>query len=210
AQSEGPIGRRRMAFAQSGDSLYIQGGFSIQSYSSQFQSLDLSKSWPTSAPAWSMLPDGPSVTHHAMVRVAPQHSAGLGGGKQGYLLLIGGAFQGAATQPFFNAYDLESRVWSSVPVSATSTATPYTALEGHTAVSDPDTGLVYIVGGYWTGGIYNALMVFDPSNRSIVSLQSEAAQTASLTDVAAIWSSVRKTVLTFGGSRAPPSNPDGL
>ncbi|KAG0322082.1 hypothetical protein BGZ97_008831 [Linnemannia gamsii] len=53
----------------------------------------------------------------------------------------------------------------------TSPPAPYSGLEGQTAVSDPNTGLIYVIGGFWnldgklptTIGINNFLTVIDPT-----------------------------------------------
>ncbi|KAG0370881.1 hypothetical protein BGZ54_003011, partial [Gamsiella multidivaricata] len=202
-KAQAPLARRRMAFAQDDSKLYIQGGFGSQTFTAQFNALDLSTSWTTASPAWSLLQNGPPASHHAMVVVSPQHAAGLGAGKQGYLLSSGGT--GALT--FFSTYDLQGATWTNL--APTAVKPPYTGLEGHAAVSDPTTGLVYLVGGYFGNTTYNDITVFDPSTRKVV-LQQAATANTSLTDVAAVWSTVRKTVLTFGGSRAPPAASNGI
>ncbi|KAF9912690.1 hypothetical protein EC991_009426 [Linnemannia zychae] len=162
----------------------------------QFNSLDLTTAWTTARPAWSTLALGPVVSHHAMVAVKPEHGAGLGGSSKGYLLSIGGNPANAAA--FWVAYDLEAGTWKNIPTAIPNT---YTGLEGHSAVADPDTGLVYIVGGFYSNTTQNLLTVFDPKTATVVSSQA-ATDSSNRTDVAAVWSTVRKSVLTFGGSRA--------
>ncbi|KAG0292497.1 hypothetical protein BGZ98_002559, partial [Dissophora globulifera] len=200
-----------MAFVQSDNKLYIQGGFGITDYITQLNLLDLSTSWPTSAPAWTLLRDGPTLSHHGLVLAKPPRAAGLGAGKQGYLISIGGASPTNATGPsnatrFWNDYDLQAGTWATF---TSGTTPPFPGLEGHASVMDPNSGLVYIIGGYFSNTTYNALTVFDPSTKAIVSQQAANANT-SLTDVAAVWSSVRSTILTFGGSRAPPATSNGI
>ncbi|KAI1309981.1 hypothetical protein EDD11_003930 [Mortierella claussenii] len=207
--AQAPVPRRRVAYAQEGDSLYIQGGFTSTTYSAQFNALDLSAAWQLDAPAWKFYKDGPLLTHHDLVYVAAEHSAGLGSGKNGYLLTIGGMSQKSATIPvpaFYNSYDLETATWAAVQ---TTTPSSYPLLEGHAAAVDPATGLVYIIGGY-NNGTYNGLIIFDPASRTLVSQQAASGNATSLTDAAAVWSTVRKSVLTFGGSRAPLAVTDGL
>ncbi|KAF9352356.1 hypothetical protein BGX26_009820 [Mortierella sp. AD094] len=197
-----------MAFTKVDTKFFIQGGFVFQgntgNYTSQFVDLDLSTSWTTSSPIWDMLPTGgPLVSHHAMVYVAPEHAAALGTGKKGYLLTIGGS--APPTMPsFWNTYDLDLGIWA-----APNFPTPYQALEGHTAVSSPTTGLVYIIGGFWNvtntvplaPAVNNSITVFNPVTGTIVH-QSLASPQESLTDASAVWSNVTNTILVFGGSRA--------
>ncbi|KAF8928249.1 hypothetical protein BGZ58_009792 [Dissophora ornata] len=190
-----PTSTRRTGFAQLNDALYIEGGFDSDT-TTQFVSLDLSTSWSSSTPAWSILPGGQSAAHLALAPI----SSTANGGAKGSLMAIGG--MGAPS--FFSFYDVSAGSWSNM----TTVKPPYTYLEGQAAVSDPNTGLVYIVGGYGNN-TYNQLSVYDPNARSMVS-QAAATAATSLTDVGAVWVSSRNTVLTFGGSRAPPANTSGL
>ncbi|KAG0286990.1 hypothetical protein BGZ98_004843, partial [Dissophora globulifera] len=190
-----PIGSRRVGFTTLNDALYIEGGFDTDT-SSQFFSIDLSTSWPTSSPAWSTLKNGQSAAHLALAPI----SAASNGGSKGSLLTIGGMGNVA----FFGSYDIGGKAWSNL----TTVKPPYTYLEGQAAASDPNTGLVYIIGGFGNN-TFNQLSVFDPKTRSTVS-QASATAATSLTDVGAVWVSSRNTVLTFGGSRAPPADTVGL
>ncbi|KAG0001878.1 hypothetical protein BGZ80_010669 [Entomortierella chlamydospora] len=193
-----------MAFTKVDTKFFIQGGFSNGNFTSQFVDLELSASWTTSSPIWDTLPTGgPLVSHHTMVYVAPEHAAALGTGKKGYLLTIGGS--APPTLPsFWNTYDLDSGTWA-----ARNFSTPYQALEGHTAVSSPTTGLVYIIGGFWNvtntvpvaPAVNNSITIFNPVTGTIVH-QSLASPQESLTDASAVWSNVTNTILVFGGSRA--------
>lgn len=194
--AQAPAARRRLAFTQYNNALFIQGGFTSQQAIGQFNSLDLKTAWKTSSPSWSNLAVGPVISHHVMVAVKPEHGAGFGGGAQGYFLTIGG--NPATPGLFMTAYDIQAGAWKASP---TPLPGNYTGLEGHAAVSDPDTGLVYIVGGFYGTTTENFLTVFDPKTATVVSSQ-PATDANNRTDVAAVWSSKRKTVLTFGGSRA--------
>ncbi|KAF9149668.1 hypothetical protein BG015_008531 [Linnemannia schmuckeri] len=194
--AQAPAARRRLAFTQYNDILYIQGGFTPTQAIGQFNSLDFKTAWKTSTPSWSNLAVGPVISHHTLVAVKPEHGAGLGGGTQGYLLSIGG--NPATPGAFWTAYDFQTGSWKAIP---TPLPGNYTGLEGHTAVVDPDTGLVYVVGGFYGNTTANFLTVFDPKTATVVSSQA-ATDANNRTDVAAVWSSRRKTVLTFGGSRA--------
>ncbi|KAG0249994.1 hypothetical protein BG011_008735 [Mortierella polycephala] len=196
---EAPVGNRRMGYAQLNDVLYVQGGFDSDTLSHLF-SLDLSTSWSVPSVPWTKLRDGQSTSHLALVPV----DAASNGGSQGSLLAIGG--MGNPTLPaFFSQFDVGAGSWSNL----TSVKSPYPHLEGHAAVSDPNTGLVYLVGGSGDNDAYNLLTVYDPRSRSMVSHQPATAAN-SITDAAAVWSSVRNTILTFGGTRAPPATVQGM
>ncbi|KAF9346862.1 hypothetical protein BGX34_003557 [Mortierella sp. NVP85] len=106
--------------------------------------------------------------------------------------------------PFFSSYDVGTESWQML----STVKAPYTYLEGHSAVSDPHTGLVYIVGGYGNS-TYNLLSVYDPKTKALVS-QASATAATSLTDIGAVWLNSRNTILTFGGTRATPAVPQGL
>ncbi|KAG0042936.1 hypothetical protein BGZ83_012013 [Gryganskiella cystojenkinii] len=205
-----PAPRRLVVSAKYNNKLYLQGGHEQLDYTGQLMSLDLSVNWTTSQGAWTTtgLPDGPSTSRHGMVAVPPQFSAGLGPSTQGYLLLIGSSNNVTAT--FWNSFDLQTNIWSSVVVTAQAPtpANTYPHLQGQTAVTDPNTGLVYVIGGFWNT-TYNRLMIMNPANKTL--LHNEAAanvNTSSLTSASAVWSTVRKTILVFGGSRV--INPNQL
>ena len=197
--AQAPVARRRLAYVQHNNQLYLQGGIAQAGLSNQFNALDLTKPWSTASPSWSMLGGGNWVSHHTMVAVKPEHAAGLGSGAQGYLLSIGG--NPASNDGFWSTYDIQAGTWANL-----TTPAPYIGLEGQAAVSDPSTGQVYIVGGYYTDAatnttVTNRLTVFDPTSNSVV-LQQAATDKTNLTGAAVVWSTKRNTILLFGGSRA--------
>ncbi|KAF9576160.1 hypothetical protein EC968_010283 [Mortierella alpina] len=195
--AQAPVGSRRMGFTQLNSMLYIQGGFDT-STTGQFVSLDLSKSWTVSAPAWTTLKDGQSTSHLALASV----SAAASGGRSTAGTII--AMGGINNPPFFNSYELSSGTWNNIA----GLKPPYATLEGHAAVTDPNTGLVYMIGGNSTNA-FNQISVYDPKSQAMVSQHSATAAT-SLTDVGAVWSTARNSILMFGGSRAPPADTKGL
>lgn len=204
--------RRRTAYAQTPNDtrLYIQGGLPIGTgYTPEFNELDLTKPWSTSSPAWTLLPPGLPNYHHVLVYVKPEHSAGLGGavaGSQGYLFSIGG--NTVPSVNFWAYYNIQARQWTPL----LSPPAPYTGLEGQTAVSDPNTGLIYVIGGFWnldgklptTILINNFLTVIDPTQTTGTRIvgQTPATGMNNLTGAVAVWSTMRRSVLVFGGSRA--------
>lgn len=205
-----PSPRRLPAFAKINDKLYIQGGFNQTTYTGQLLSLDLSLNWPSSAPAWDLtLPDGIATSRHGMAAIAPKFSAGLGTSTQGYLLLAGSSNN--ITAAFWNAYDIQQKKWSPVtvtPKAPLTAANTYPHLQGQSVVTDPGTGLVYVVGGFWNT-TYNRLMIMDPSTSTLLHFET-ANSTASLSSESAVWSTAKNTILVFGGSLAPPNVATGF
>lgn len=196
-----PMSRRRAAFTQYNNQFFIQGGIpATAGGTGDLSALILNSSWPTASPAWTTLASGNWVWHHAMVSVRPEHSAGLGStSTKGFLLTVGG--YPPPLNAFFSVYNLQTGTWANL-----TTMSPYTGLEGHTAVADPATGLVYIMGGYYNlnppnPSVGNLLTVFDPKTGTVVS-RVEATNANNMTGASALWSSRRKTVLLFEGSRA--------
>ncbi|KAF9551799.1 hypothetical protein EC957_004122 [Mortierella hygrophila] len=131
-----------------------------------------------------------------MVPVKPEHSAGLGStSTKGFLLSVGG--YPPPLNAFFSAYNLQTGSWTNL-----TTPSPYTGLEGHTAVADPATGLVYVMGGFYnTPKVGNLLTVFDPKTAAVMQ-RMEATDANNMTGGSAVWSTRRKTLLLFEGSRA--------
>ncbi|KAF9088437.1 hypothetical protein BGX23_007374 [Mortierella sp. AD031] len=136
-----------------------------------------------------------------MVYIKPEHSAGLGGGTKGYLLSIGG--YPPPSDAFWAAYNLETGTWANL-----TTPAPYTSLEGHSAVVDPSTGLVYVMGGFngdktsfrENSTVSNLLTVFDPKTAKVVE-QTPATIADNMTGASVLWSTRRNSVLRFRGSR---------
>ncbi|KAF9088438.1 hypothetical protein BGX23_007375 [Mortierella sp. AD031] len=197
--AQSPIARRRLAYVQYNNQLYLQGGITQAGVSNQLNALDLTTPWSTASPSWKMLAGGNWVSHHTMVAVKPEHAAGIGSGAEGYLLAIGG--NPMSVNGFWTAYDIQAGTWTNLTAMA-----PYIGLEGHSAVADPTTGQVYIVGGYYNNAatnssVANRLTIYDPTTNSVV-FQQAATDKNNLTGVVAVWSTKRNTILTFGGSRA--------
>ena len=196
------MSRCRAAFTQYNNQVYIHGGtLATAGGTGDLSVLNLNSSWPTTNPTWTTLASGSWVCHHAMVPVKPEHSAGLGSAStNGFLLSVGG--YPPPLNAFFSAYNIQTGKWTNL-----TTPSPYTGIEGHTAVVDPATGLVYVMGGFYNNNLQpnlkvgNLLMVFDPK-AAVVMQRVEATDANNMTGGSAVWSTRRKTVLLFEGSRA--------
>ncbi|KAG0347185.1 Leucine-zipper-like transcriptional regulator 1 [Podila humilis] len=193
--AQAPGAMRRMGFTQMDDKLFIQGGYDT-STSSEFYALDLATSWSDSAPAWTALRNGQSTAHLALTTISSEFN----GGSKGSVLAIGGM----DAPSFFSVYDITANTWSNI----TGVKAPYAELEGHAAISDPTSGLIYIVGGY-SGKTYNTLTVYDPVAKTMDSRQSATLATSQI-DIGAVWSTKRNSLLIFGGSKATPTNPEAI
>lgn len=193
AKAQAPQAIRRLGFVQVADKLYIQGGFSATTYVQDFLVLDLAASWTTASPSWKSLPAGTLTSHHALTAV--------GGDQQ--ILAMGGLNNPPS---FVRSFDFTKQKWTNVAASSV----PFPGIEGHSMVTDPNTGQVYVIGGNnATTNQYNGMMVYNPTASSFAT-QLTATNTTSLTDAGVVWSSVRQTILVFGGSLAPPVSPVGL
>ncbi|KAK5814654.1 hypothetical protein F5H01DRAFT_414700 [Linnemannia elongata] len=196
------MSRRRAAFAQYNNQLYFHGGILANGGGTgDLSALNLNSSWSTTNPAWTTLASGNWVWHHAMIPIKPEHSAGLGSAStKGFLLSVGG--YPPPLNAFFSAYNIQTGSWANL-----TTPSPYTGLEGHTAVADPATGLVYVMGGFYNNNpqpnpkVGNLLTVFDPKTAAVMQ-RVEATDANNMTGGSAVWSTRRKTVLLFEGSRA--------
>ncbi|KAF9200051.1 hypothetical protein BGZ59_003513 [Podila verticillata] len=192
AKAQAPQAIRRLGFVQVADKLYIQGGFNTMTFVQDFLVLDLATSWTTASPSWKTLPAGSLTSHHAL--------AAVGDGQQ--ILAMGGLNNPPS---FVRSFDVTKQKWTNV----TASSVPFPSIEGHSMVTDPNTGQVYVIGGNSTTNQYNGMMVYNPTASSFAT-QLTATNTTSLTDAGVVWSSVRQTILVFGGSLAPPANPVGL
>ena len=176
-------------------------------------SLDLSANWNTTDGAWTTTgyTDGLRTSRHAMAAVPSAFSAGLGTNINGHLLLVGSSVD-LNSSFLWNGYNLDTNVWSPVtptPLPTLKNVFNFTSLQRHAIVTDPDTGLVYVIGGFQTQNAtkvytYNRLIVMDPSTKTLIKSDLATAATG-LASMAAAWSTVRKTVMVFGGTQAPPS-----
>ncbi|KAF9423154.1 hypothetical protein BGZ94_008399 [Podila epigama] len=194
-----PPAIRRFGFVQVKDKLYIQGGYSSTTFVQGFHVLDLSTSWSTSQANWKSLPNGPLTSHHALAASADGQT----------FLSIGGL----NNPPFVATINLTGLSTSWTDVSA-GKLIPFSGLEGHVVVTDPNSGLIYVFGGNQVSAApaelaYNGVMTLDAKTGSFSTIE-PASMATSLTDAGAVWSTTRKTILVVGGSLAPPALPIGL
>ncbi|KAF9572720.1 hypothetical protein EC968_009535 [Mortierella alpina] len=168
------------AFARSSTRLYIQGGTFANINYGQFFSLDLAVDWNTTTPAWTQLNDGPQQNIYPAVFSADQQT----------MITF---HSGGAT--FAYRYSVAKGLWT-----ASTLQVQYGGYQGVGAVTDPNTGLVYLAGGY-TDGSRNTMNIYNFNTDTIADSAMPAASTvfpnrAYYTNV---WSQKRGSILYFGG-----------
>ncbi|KAI1303946.1 hypothetical protein EDD11_005262 [Mortierella claussenii] len=175
-----PLPAQGPAFARTNTRLYVLGGNLDKVFYGQFFSLDLAVAWNTSAPAWTQLNDGPQQSIFPAVFSADQRT------------MI--TFH-SGTAGFAFRYSLATGQWEP------STLQPVAAnLQGVGAVTDPDTGLVYLAGGY-TDGTRNNMAVYNFGQDSFTSttLPNSTALFPNRAYFTNVWTKKRKSILYFGG-----------
>ncbi|KAF9081441.1 Multiple epidermal growth factor-like domains protein 8 [Mortierella sp. AD031] len=172
------------AFARTATRLYILGGnpnFGNKGPPlSQFYSLDLSVPWNASTPAWTELSAGPPQAVFPATFSSDQKT------------MIVFHLQSPSTA---SRYDVTTGVWT--PSAA---YLPANHFQGISAVTDTNTGLVYMAAGYSTS-LRNMLDVYDFATDTVTSSAMPAPETALAARAyyGNVWSQHRKSVLYFGG-----------
>ncbi|KAG0055534.1 Leucine-zipper-like transcriptional regulator 1 [Gryganskiella cystojenkinii] len=159
--------------------LYIQGGQPNTQPTVAF-SLDLTKTFTDMNPPWKPLSTGPTVTGQCMV-VSSDKSK---------LLMID------TLDPAVLTYTIATNKWQN-----TTALTNLKWIYDAHAVMDPDTNTVYMVNGY---AFYNssarvAMLVYDATRRISSSVPTTFIP-EDLTGYSAVWSTLRKSMLIYGGS----------
>ncbi|KAG0008756.1 hypothetical protein BGZ80_003084, partial [Entomortierella chlamydospora] len=125
--------------------MYILGGTPMTSPSqtaiSQTFIIDLSTSWNTSEPIYKKLPDGP--TGSAVAALSPNN--------QSLFTLVNKTIY---------TYDLKSGAWNNVITDAN-----FMSFNGISAVTDPNTGIIYIPNGY-TNPASTSMLVFNSETKT--------------------------------------------
>ncbi|KAF9174152.1 hypothetical protein BGX21_007616 [Mortierella sp. AD011] len=159
--------------------LYIQGGTDPATHtnSGQIYSLDLTQSWSASNPPWKAL-------NSQQAPVDYSHSMVVSGDKRSLIIW------GSLTE--ISIYNIAAGTWSTTPKPSSATINQ----NGLRAVTDPNTGLVYIPAGANNG---TSTMEFNPSTGIGQQLPIPSAFNGSVTHYSAAWTSQRTSVLMYGG-----------
>ncbi|KAF9344568.1 hypothetical protein BGX26_004223 [Mortierella sp. AD094] len=183
ATAQAPNPASWMAFATiDEETLYIQGGASNGSLTSQFFALDLTQSsWNTSNPPWKALTLG-SGTQAAPIDDG--HSMTISKDKQS--LIVWGWKTG------ISVFNITSGLWTPSPMPSNSSL-----LDELRAVTDPGSGLIYIPTGANKG---LNMMQYDPStgNSQVLPMPAQIAN-YTFKYYSAAWSTQRSTILLYGG-----------
>ncbi|KAI7827543.1 hypothetical protein BC939DRAFT_475146 [Gamsiella multidivaricata] len=135
------------AFARTATRLYVLGGQYATINYGQFFSLDLANSWNSTTPLWTQLNDGPQQTIFPAVFSADQKTM---------------VTFHSGNSAFAYHYSVVTGQWTRATVQA-----QYGDYQGIGAVTDPNTGLVYLAGGY-TSADRNSMNVYNFVTDTIV------------------------------------------
>ncbi|KAG0249245.1 Multiple epidermal growth factor-like domains protein 8 [Mortierella polycephala] len=177
-----PLAVSGPAFARTATRLYVQGGSISSVKYGQFFSLDLAAPWSTSAPVWTQLNDGPQQDIYPAVFSADQKT------------MI--TFHSGAT--FAYRYSLSSGQWSRSSLQA-----QYGGYQGVNAVTDPNTGQVYLAGGY-QDGTRTKMDVYDfkTDTMTLIDMPPSTDVLPNRAYYTNVWSQKRNSILYFGGYNA--------
>lgn len=194
---DGPVPVTGAAFARAATRFYILGGLPSTANDTlplgQFFSLDLTLAWNANSPAWTRLASGPKQ------RIFPATFS-----KNQKSLIV---FR-AGEPNYIRRYIVASGNWSPSKVNLT-----YGYREGVGAVTDPNSGLVYIARGYTdinerSVDVYNV----DTDNISELPLPPATTFLAQRTYYGNVWCQPRRSILYFGGyaleTQPAPISPD--
>ncbi|KAG0283289.1 hypothetical protein BGZ96_012345 [Linnemannia gamsii] len=179
-----PVPIRSPATARTPTRFYIISGDSVGVEPNlvpipQFMSLDLSVSWPSNQPIWHQLLGGPR-----------QYIFPAAISADGQTLI---AFRLGPS--FAMRYSIATNSWSSSQIKP-----DYASMQGIGAVTDPDTGLVYLAAGFT--GNRDTMSVYDFKSDTMTTafrLPAPEAMFRSRAYYANVWCKHTKSILYFGG-----------
>ncbi|CAO3566511.1 unnamed protein product [Mortierella alpina] len=176
---QSPLSVSAPAVARTATKLYVAGGNYTNSLLSQFYSLDLAVPWNETQPAWTRLADGPKQELFPAAFSA-----------DGKTLIT---FHSGAL--FAMRYSVDTNTWTSA------TCRPATNFQGVSAVTDPNTGLVFLAAGYT--GLRDTMSVYNFATDTLGSLSGGLPTADGLFQARAYygnaWCKYRNSILYFGG-----------
>ncbi|KAK3833559.1 MAG: hypothetical protein J3R72DRAFT_453123 [Linnemannia gamsii] len=182
--SSGPIPVSGPAFARTATRLYVLGGNPNSGNNgpplTQFFSFDLSVPWNATAPVWTPHNSGPAQAVFPATFSANQ--------KKMIVFHLNAPINSSR-------YDVDTGVWST-----SNAVLPGSNFQGVGAVTDSNTGLVYMAAGYSTRqrdslDVYN----FDSDSVSQTPMPGSGDALAARSYYGNVWSQHRKSILFFGG-----------
>lgn len=179
-----PVPVRSPATARTPTRFYILSGDSVGGEPKatpipQFMSLDLTVSWPSNQPVWHQLLGGPR-----------QYIFPAAISADGQTLI---AFH--LRTSFAMRYSIATNSWSSSMIKP-----DYASIQGVGAVTDPDTGLVYLAAGFT--GLRDTMSVYDFKSDTITTAFRMPAPEVifrARAYYANVWCKHTKSILYFGG-----------
>ncbi|KAG0302508.1 hypothetical protein BGZ97_002320, partial [Linnemannia gamsii] len=182
--SPGPTPVSGPAFARTSSRLYILGGNPNSGNNgpplTQFYSLDLTAPWNNTAPAWTELSAGPAQAVFPATFSLDQ--------KTMIVFHLNAPINASR-------YDVATGVWT-----RSNAALPGSDFQGIGAVTDPNSGLVYMAAGY-TSRSRNSLDIYNFDADSVTQTAMPAPGTvfSARAYYGNAWSQYRKSILYFGG-----------
>ncbi|KAF9154545.1 hypothetical protein BGX20_004642 [Mortierella sp. AD010] len=161
--------------------MYVLGGIPLLSttraVTSQTFMIDLSASWNTSEPIYKKLPNGPIGSPGSAV-------AALSPNNQLLFTLVNNTIY---------TYDLESRAWNNVI-----TNTNFSSFAGISAVTDPNTGIIYIPNGY-TNPTLTSMLAIDSESETTNTIAMDP-MLAQSSYYSAAWNTELGSMILTGGT----------
>ncbi|KAF9550113.1 hypothetical protein EC957_001599 [Mortierella hygrophila] len=196
-----------VATATGDGQIYFQGGqLNTQKvqYSNELYSLDVTKPWPISSPAWTNLTTVGGPT-------AGGHSATMSNDLKSLYLT---APSDNAASAFWFKYDIQGKTWTSEPAPAAQAPVWANRREAQ-LVTDPATGAIWYIGGATSGGDTNEVDKFlnNAWNANVPTVKKDAGSSGAGTSaIMGSYSSgtshlIDNKIYIFGGFASAPSSP---
>jgi hypothetical protein len=194
-----PIAVSNPAYARSVNKLYVIGGTNYVSFIftpvSQTMALDLTISWNSTSPAWIKLADGPALNANTAAFSSDEQTI--------YTFNVPNT-----NSPWI--YKVQNNTWQE------STAIKFetTAYSGISVVTDPNTGLIFLAGGYEDPNSDSPYMRFmdvvDPITQTfrVIGLPDTQKVYSYRSYYGSVWSKHRKSILYWGGANSIPLSPE--
>ncbi|KAG0249933.1 hypothetical protein BGZ95_007362, partial [Linnemannia exigua] len=184
-------------YVRFGDKFYVVGGGLIREVEErgffttpkgtigdgQFAVLDLSVSWSATTPAWKKLPNGPKT-----------NGAPVAMNREGTKLINFMIPGNSSADPFAQIFDIASNTWTTSKIRV-----PSPNRNGLRAITNPETGLTYIAGGYEADDKFDQMYVYHWDIDDLTKIPMGSAALVNTQHYRAVWWTTKKRILYFGG-----------
>ncbi|KAG0350017.1 hypothetical protein BGZ54_004080 [Gamsiella multidivaricata] len=194
AQQPQPTGA--MAFARVGNNFYVHGGATFGDNLVQlFWALDLTTSWTTTQPAWTILQPGPYNAYHA---------AGYSADNNTFITFGRDTGAAASVMPsnWINIYDIKAGTWST----ADPPAGVDTSRRDFSPVTNPANNKIYILGGdaTATGAVQtNVFDIYDVGTKTLTEITTPPTGPQNAYTYAGVWVPRLSSMAVIGGQMGP-------